>query len=397
MKKIIALSLLALVMTACATPVVHEIEKSASVQTVLAVENTYSRVLKHVGIVQTDQIKKYAFKTSGNLQVLNVEVSDKVAPGDLLASIDTTDIGFQMAAAKNQMDAAYAQYQKALTGASQEEVRAASLNVDKAKAVYDYRIKHYNDMISLHKGGVISSSTLEEAELGLSIAEKDYKQSLEMLSQAEQGAGSEDEQMALSQYMAAKNGYEAYKSLVEDTVIFSDIFGTVISIQYQEAEIVPQGYPVVVVASSKLVVETGVTLKDFSDITIETPVLVTINGVVYDGRIQSISPVPDQNQLTYKVSVMIDEDSRDIAIGSVAYVDFIVGESTGIWLDIANVLNDGEDFVYVVENERVLRKNIKIISIFENKILTEGLSVNDEIIIKGLDSIRVGYKVTVVD
>jgi hypothetical protein len=61
------------------------------------------------------------------------------------------------------------------------------------------------------------------------------------------------------------------------------------------------------------------------------------------------------------------------------------------------VLNDGEDFVYVVENERVLRKNIKIISIFENKILTEGLSVNDEIIIKGLDSIRVGYKVTVVD
>ena len=133
MKKIIALSLLALVMTACATPVVHEIEKSASVQTVLAVENTYSRVLKHVGIVQTDQIKKYAFKTSGNLQVLNVEVSDKVAPGDLLASIDTTDIGFQMAAAKNQMDAAYAQYQKALTGASQEEVRAASLNVDKAK------------------------------------------------------------------------------------------------------------------------------------------------------------------------------------------------------------------------------------------------------------------------
>lgn len=397
MKKIVILILLVLVMTACTTPIVQEIEKSASVQTTLAVENTYSRILKHVGVVQTDQIKKYSFKTSGYLQSLNVAVSDKVAPGDTLASVDTTDIGFQMAAAKNQMDAAYAQYQKALKGASREEINAASLNVEKAKSVFDYQEKNYNDMISLHKEGVISSSTLEEAALALSISEKDYQQSLEMLSQAEQGAGSEDEQMALSQYMAAKNGYEAYRSLVEDTVIFSDVFGTVISVLYEESELVPQGYPVVVVASNKLSIETGVTLKDMAEIKLNTPTIVKVNDVSYDGRINAISPVPDQNQLTYNISVEIDGVSEGVTIGSIAYIDFIVGESTGIWLDITNVSNDGEDFVYVVENERVVRKNIKILAIYENKILAEGLDLNDEIIIKGLDNIRVGYKVTVVE
>ncbi|MBV1759016.1 MAG: HlyD family efflux transporter periplasmic adaptor subunit [Dethiosulfatibacter sp.] len=397
MKKIVILILLVLVMTACTTPIVQEIEKSASVQTTLAVENTYSRILKHVGVVQTDQIKKYSFKTSGYLQSLNVAVSDKVAPGDTLASVDTTDIGFQMAAAKNQMDAAYAQYQKALKGASLEEINAASLNVEKAKSVFDYQEKNYNDMISLHKEGVISSSTLEEAALALSISEKDYQQSLEMLSQAEQGAGSEDEQMALSQYMAAKNGYEAYRSLVEDTVIFSDVFGTVISVLYEESELVPQGYPVVVVASNKLSIETGVTLKDMAEIKLNTPTIVKVNDVSYDGRINAISPVPDQNQLTYNISVEIDGVSEGVMIGSIAYIDFIVGESTGIWLDITNVSNDGEDFVYVVENERVVRKNIKILAIYENKILAEGLDLNDEIIIKGLDNIRVGYKVTVVE
>ncbi|MDP3387141.1 MAG: efflux RND transporter periplasmic adaptor subunit, partial [Eubacteriales bacterium] len=80
-----------------------------------------------------------------------------------------------------------------------------------------------------------------------------------------------------------------------------------------------------------------------------------------------------------------------------AYIDFLVGESTGIWLDIANVSNDGEDFAFVVENERVVRKNIKILAIYENKVLVEGLDINDEIIIRGLDNVRVGYKVTVVE
>lgn len=397
MKKIIILILLVLTMTACTSPVVQVIEKSASVQTTLATEATYSIVLQHVGVVQSDQIKKYSFKTSGYLQSLNVAVSDKVAPGDTLASVDTTDIGFQMDAAKNQMDAAYAQYQKALKGASREEINAASLNVEKAKSVFDFHEKNYSDMISLHKEGVISSSTLEEAALALSISEKDYLQSLEVLSQAEQGAGSEDEQMALSQYMAAKNGYEAYRSLVEDTVIFSDVFGTVISVLYEESELVPQGYPVIVVASNKLVIETGVTLKDITKIKLDTPIVVRVNDVKYDGRINGISPVPDKNQLTYRISVEIEGVTEGVSIGSIAYIDFIVAESTGIWLDITNVSNDGEDFVFVVENERVVRKNIKVLAIYENKVLVEGLNINDEIIIKGLDNIRIGYKVIVVE
>jgi multidrug resistance efflux pump len=397
MKKIIILILLVLIMTACASPVVQEIEKSVSVQTTLAAEATYSFVLQHVGVVQSDQIKKYSFKTSGYLQSLNVAVSDKVAPGDTLASVDTTDIGFQMAAAKNQMDAAYAQYQKALKGASREEINAAALNVEKAKSVFDFQEKNYSDMISLHKEGVISSSTLEEAALALSISEKDYLQTLEVLSQAEQGAGSEDEQMALSHYLASKNGYEAYRSLVEDTVIFSDVFGTVISVLYEESELVPQGYPVVVVASNKLVIETGVALKDITKIKLDTPVVVKVNNVKYDANINAISPVPDQNQLTYRISVEIEGVTEGVAIGSIAYIDFIVGERTGIWLDITNVSNDGEDFVFVVENERVVRKNIDVVAIFENKVLVEGLNINDEIIVKGLDNIRIGYKVTVVE
>ncbi|MDP3387365.1 MAG: HlyD family efflux transporter periplasmic adaptor subunit, partial [Eubacteriales bacterium] len=320
MKKIMILILFVMIITACTTPVVQEIEKPVTVQTILAAEDTYSRILKNVGVVQSDQIKKYSFKTSGYLQSLSVAVSDKVAPGDTLASVDTTDIGYQMAAAKNQMDAAYAQYQKALKGASREEINAASLNVEKAKSLFDFHEKNYNDMISLHKEGVISSSTLEEAALALSISEKDYLQSLEVLSKAEQGAGSEDEQMALSQYLASKNGYEAYKSLVEDTIIFSDGFGTVISILYEESELVPQGYPVVVVASNKLVIETGVTLKDVNEIKLDTPTIVRINGVRYDGRIKAISPIPDQNQLTYKVSVEIDDATEGISIGSIAYI-----------------------------------------------------------------------------
>ena len=397
MKKFIFIPALFIILTVLLSACVNEppldMEKEIQVETLAVKTTSMDRTLNYVGIVRSNQLKSYSFRTGGYIEQIFVDTSQELAHGDPIASIDTTDLEFQMEAAGNNMDSAYSQYQKALKGAGKEDINNARLNVNKAKSVYEFNKNNYNDMAELFKENVISLSSLEQAELTMDISEKEYLQAQEILNKALQGADSQDIQSSYSVYLAAKNAYEGYQSLIEDSILYSDSKGTVLSILNEDGDAVASGYPVVIASSNELVVEVGVSIKDAYIIDKKTLSSVEINEKSFSGTIDSISKIPDPNSLTYLVTISLDISTDDIFIGSTAQVDFILGKSEGIWLDISTVLSDGEDYVYLVEDGRASRRNIKIMSINEDKILVEGINPGDEIITLGLDNILEGYKV----
>ena len=73
------------------------------------------------------------------------------------------------------------------------------------------------------------------------------------------------------------------------------------------------------------------------------------------------------------------------------------GEETGIWLPVRCVLNDGEDYVFVAENGRARRKNIKLGRMLEDKVCVEGLEAGEWLITEGFKSVKDGYGVAVGD
>ena len=397
MKKIIMtltiFIILASLLTSCGNEPLPETEKAIPVVSIAAETTSLSNIMSYVGVVRSNQLKNYSFKTGGYIEKIFVDISEMVIPGDPIASLDTKDLVFQMEAAGNNMDSAYSQYHKTLNGADPEDINSARLNVDKAKSIYEFNKNNYNDMAKLFEENVISLSSLEQAELSMSISEKEYLQVVELFNKILEGSSDEDIQSSYSVYLAAKNAYEGYKSIIEDSILYSDSYGTVLSVFNEEGDAVASGYPIVITSSNELVVEVGISIKDVYKLDKDIQSKVVINKITFNGTIESISEIPDPNSLAYLTTINLDSSTDNILIGSTAKVEFILGKTEGIWLDISTVLNDGEDYVYLVEDGRASRRNITIMNINEDKILVKGVDPGNEIITLGLDSVLEGYKV----
>ncbi|MDW5299219.1 MAG: HlyD family efflux transporter periplasmic adaptor subunit [Sedimentibacter sp.] len=395
MKKILPLLIMTLFITSCSTENAAVFQNSILVETKTVFSENTDSVLSYMGVVKSDSLKKYSFKSGGKLKSVQVSVGQAVNEGDILLELDKSDMQYQVDAAKNQADAAYSQYEKALTGAQDEDINAAKLNVEKAQAAYDYAQKLYEDIKTLFDEGAVSESSFKEAELSLNIAEKELEQAQELLKKANAGTRKEDIASAKSQYGLAQTNYDAIKKLFNDATLICDTKGYVADILYEAGEIVPQGYPAILVQSENQVISIGATQEDVEKLSLGMTALITINNENYNGKIVDISQTPDDTSRTFNVDIFISDTDKKFYIGSIGQVELIIGQGTGIYIEIPYILNDGVNYVYIVEENKAVRKNIDIVKIEDDKALVNGLSDNDQLIVNGTKNIKDGFLVEI--
>ena len=392
MKRLLLLLILILFLYGCTSQKDAVSGSAALVETKLVRLEKTDTVLNYMGVVNSDSLKKYSFKSGGILKTAHVQSGQAVNEGDILLELDKSDIQFQVDVAKKQAEAAYSQYEKALMGSQVEDINSARLDVEKAQAAYDFALKSFNDTKLLYDEGAVSLSSFKESELKLNIQEKELSQSKEVLSKAETGTRKEDISSAKSDYEMSKTNYEASLKIFDEATLFCDVKGYVAEILYKEGELIPQGYPAILIQSESQVVTIGVTQQDVEKINVGTLALITLNNTDYSGKITNINQTPNEYTRTFSVDIKI-EANKKFYIGSICEVSLITGQDEGIWLEIPYILNDGENYVYTVEDAKASRKNIEVISIRDDKALVKGLSDNDEIIINGTDKIKDGYLV----
>lgn len=392
MRKFLVLLALMLFLSGCSREKSAVSDRAALVETITVNLESTDTYLKYVGIINSDSFKKYSFKSSGILKSIYVQQGQSVDEGEVLLELDKSDLKIQTDAAKNQADAAYSQYEKALSGAQDEDISAAKIDVEKAQAAYDYALLTFNDTKILFEEGAVSQSSFKEAELGLNIAEKELDQSKEVLNKTLAGTRSEDISSAKSQYEMSYNNYEAALKLYEEATLACDVNGYVADILYKEGELIPAGYPVILVQSKNQIATVGLTQEDSEKVSVGTLARITVNNEVYSGKITNINQTPDEATMTFTAEISIDTDKK-FYIGSIAEVELITGKSDRIYLEIPYILNDGENYVYILEEGKSIRKNIEVLDIVDDKALIRGLSDNDELIINGTDNIKDGSHV----
>ncbi|MFA9422985.1 MAG: efflux RND transporter periplasmic adaptor subunit [Sedimentibacter sp.] len=395
MKKIILLIITTLLITSCSNKDTSVLKSPILVETKVVHTEKIDSALNYLGVVNSDSIKKYSFKSSGKLKSIFVEIGQMVNEGDVLLEIDKSDLQFQVDAAKNQAVSALSQYEKALSGAQDEDINAAKLNVEKAQAAYDYVQKTYNDTKALFDEAAVSESSFKQAELSMNIAENDLKQAQEILAKAESGTRKEDIASAKSQYDLAQTNYDAIEKLFNDATLFCDTKGYVADILYKEGEIVPQGYPAMLIQSENQVVSIGITQEDIEKVSMGMDASININQINYSGKVVNISQTPDEASRTYNVDILINKSDKKFYVGSIGQVKLVIGQTQGIYVEIPYILNDGVNYVYIVEDNKAVRKNIEILQINDDKALVDGLSDNDELIINGTAKVKDGFLVEI--
>ncbi len=197
-------------------------------------------------------------------------------------------------------------------------------------------------------------------------------------------------------YENAKTNYNNASNSLDDLKYRAKGSGVVLAVVSNVGEVATPLAPVLVLGSDALVAEFGISAADVESVKINNRAIVTRKDVDFFGEVINVSVVPDEVSRTYLTEVLIDENDSDFLIGELVSVKVFIGESSGIYLPINAILNDGEDYVFVLESKRAVRKNIKIVAVNDNQVMIDGLNIGDEVITMGNKSLKSGYLVSVV-
>ncbi len=202
---------------------------------------------------------------------------------------------------------------------------------------------------------------------------------------------------AKASYESSKSNHESAKDAVEDLNYYAKTSGIILSIVQSEGEVATPLVPIMVVGTDDLVAEFGVSSQDVAKVKAGNYAIVTRGDESYSAEVLSVDVVPDETSRTYLTDVIINNKPDDFLIGELVSVKVYTGNEAGIFLPINVILNDGQDYVYVVENNRATRKNIEIVSISDNNVMVSGLNIEDLVISKGMKNIKSGYLVSIIE
>lgn len=397
MKKyfVVLLAIIALIFTSACSNMEKDVQERIKPVKIIEVKEQESpAVLSYSGIVASGELKKLSFKSTGKVKEIHFKEGEPVKKGEVLVELEEQDLQYALAAARAQMGAAQSTYEKAVNGATTEELRNAELNVKKGQDSYDYIMNSYKRVETLYSSGAASKNELEKAKLEADVKESELNQAKELLNQVKTGVRSEDEKALQNQLEQAKADYEYKASLVKDAVMKADCDGFMVEVLYEKGELVPAGYPVAVVRNEGLVVNVGLTEKDCSKVMPGTKADIFAGGKTVEGTVTSISQVPDSQTGTYNIEIAIEE--KMLNIGAVAKVEIITGNENGIWIPLISMLSDGMDYVFLAKDNIAEKREITIESIAGSMARIKGLESGEQLVVEGMKRLRAGDGISVV-
>ncbi|WP_411682240.1 efflux RND transporter periplasmic adaptor subunit [Clostridium thailandense] len=353
--------------------------------------------LEYEGITGGSEVRKLSFKSSGKISKIYVTKGQQIKKGISLIELDKSDLSFDMEAAKAQVDSASAQYNKAVNGAQAEDINKAEIAVKNAEDNYNYYKDLYDKNVKLYQSGSISRQELEGAKLQADSYKSALDSARQTLQQLQIGTRSEDKQGLLAQLNSAKANYASKVNLVQDATLTSDVDGYVVDVLCKEGEMQSAGTPVVLIRGENQVVTIGLSSDDVKKVKVGTKTQVKINDNNLEGEIINIVQMSDKTSGTYSAEIKLINpiDNSSFYVGDIVKVYVNIGDKNSIWIPVNSILNDGEDYVYIAENGRAVRKNVTLGDINEGKVSVEGLKPKDKLIIEGMKNIKAGYMLTI--
>ena len=304
--------------------------------------------IEYFGIIASGEIKKMSFKSAGKIASVPLEEGAPVEKGTVLATLDTRDLGFAVQASAAQVD-------------------ALSSQTASAQSAYNFAYDNYQKAQKLLKENAISQNSFDEAKLAYEVRQAALNAAKEQRNQA---------QADLDQ----KN------NMLKDSSLISTSSGYVADILYKAGEVVPAGYPVVIIRNGEQIANVGLSQKDTSRVNPGMKVEVESSGAKAAGTVKSISDIPDSRSRTYNAEISLD--GSDFPLGSTVRIRIATAAVKGVWISISSILSGEKDYVYIVENERAVKKEISIKSTSGDQALVEGLQDGQRIITEGAKKIK---------
>lgn len=307
-----------------------------------------TRKLDYSGAVRARTEMNLGFRVAGKIIERNVDIGQRVKPGDVLARMDATD--YVLAVRRSQAD----------LDAAEKQVQTAELARNRAQTLFDKNVS--------------PKSQLEQAELSY-----------------EQAVSTRDS--AVSALAEAKNQV-AYADLA------SDMNGIVTAINADVGQVVSSGTPVITVAvDGEKEVQVAVPEMDIAQFKVGKDVKARFwsdTALVLDGKVREVSGSADQSR-TFAVRVSLPNDPQ-VLLGMTATIEAIA-DNTKPYVSIplsALAQKDGQQIVWLVDRGAgtVHSRAIKVADFADDGVrIADGLKTGDIVVAAGTQFMTENMKV----
>lgn len=432
------------------------------VNTQEAALGTVENIVSVSGTVQSAETKSYFSNVSAPISEVNVKVGDKVSAGDVLFTYDqeaielaqqTAELAIKQAkgsyganfSATGEADRKYAEGMTAqqindrldaITAeidALNDKIKEKTNRLNQTLSDLNKVLLDYNENgISDEAEGYIATERkdsdgkemyLQTQQAKLTISNQLNGNDEEINAWNNQITALKEEQSHLSSAKAAQlNGSQLSSAKAqldsttinqEDTIskleeakdgVKADFNGIVTEVSVVEGATVQAGSKMITIANSDDVeVSVQISKSDLSKISIGQDVDITVNNKEYTGEITKISGTANKNNNGVAVVdtiIKIEDADSDIILGVEASnkIHAQKAENTLV-LPYEYVQTDSEgDFVYVVEDGLVVRKDVTVgIASSTQAQILDGINVGDRVITGNYDTLVVGMPVAVAE
>lgn len=344
-----------LILTACQEKVIETENIDYSVSVIKVQNELMEDIISLPAKVEYKDSINLSFLVGGEISKIHVNEGDIVSKGDVIAQLTPKGLELNVQSALSDYNSSFEQYQQSL-----EQFEYLEIQYENAKKLYEI--------------GSISKNEFDQIKLN-------YEISQNMVS------------IANSQMVKAKEYLDYTRNTDADYIIMADKDYLISSFYYEEGEIVSAGMPIVSVSELGNYILVNVNYQNLKYFKINETVRVIYNDGIYEGTIVKMDSNPDQITLEYKINISVDEE---LPIGEIVKIQKTVESLKGIVLPINSIMGqEGNYYVYVVEENKVVRKDVEIIKVINNKILINGIIEDELVIFEGNKLVREGFQVII--
>ncbi len=309
----------------------------------------------YFGTIQAESTKKMSFRSGGRIESVVVEVGQVVAPGDVIATLDTGDL-------------------EAQHNATLDQIRAAQQDVVKVKEQLSHLKDQEAKLVSLHAAGAASQDQVDSIQTNVATTEASFLQ-------------------ASLQVERLHYQRQTHEDLLKDGVLVSDMEGVVTDVLGEPGELLGVGSPVALVRSMDETIRFTVPQKDVKKVHVDQNVRVPVEEGYINGTVTKVKDSPDPLTRGYEILATIP--SGQLPIGTPVEVYVPTGVQTGIWVPITAILSTSTDYVLIHEEGIAVRKNIEIDQLRGDLAMISGIEAGDQVIVSGMGNLRAGKGVQV--
>jgi len=196
------------------------------------------------GKIEREQIA-VTTKIPGKIQKILVEEGQIVNKGDTLIILELPEVEAKSAQAQGALEAAQAQYDMALKGATDGQLKQLRAKVDGLKEQFDFAQKSLDRMRNLLKDSLISQQNYDEVYAKYQGAKNQYLAAQAEYADVSNGARIEQQKMALGQKERALGAVSEVNVAANERYILAPQDMSVESINLKVGELALAGYSLV--------------------------------------------------------------------------------------------------------------------------------------------------------